>query len=85
MDSCELVTIVTAVSCGIAKCVPKEELPLVTAIIGQIASTLATILEQEALNAPELPELEKPVQPIAPPVIPAPTVEITPPQNRPGR
>ncbi len=75
MDSCELVSIVTAVSCAIAKCIPEEELPLVTAIIGQIASTLATILEKEALNTHE---------PAAPPIVPAPTVEITPPQNRPG-
>lgn len=56
MNSCELVSTVTAISCAIAKCVPKEELPLITAILGQIASTLATIaVQEEALSARETP------------------------------
>jgi hypothetical protein len=49
---------VTAISCTIAKCVPKEELPTITAIFGQIASTLATITVQEEANKP--PEIVPP-------------------------
>jgi hypothetical protein len=56
MNACELVSLVTATSCAIAKCVPKEDLPLITAVFGQIASTLATITVQEevleAINTP---------------------------------
>ncbi len=49
IDSCELASTVTAISCAIAKCVPKENLALVASIFGQIASTLGTILENEDL------------------------------------
>jgi len=52
MNSCELVTFVTAVSCGIANCVPKEDLPLLIAVFSELAATLATILEQDARNNP---------------------------------
>lgn len=47
MQSCELVSFVTALSCGIAKCYPKEELPLLIAVLSQLTATLATILEAE--------------------------------------
>ncbi len=50
MNSCELVSLVTAVSCGISKCVPPDDLPEVAAIFGQIASTLATITVNDATN-----------------------------------
>jgi hypothetical protein len=53
MNSCELVTFITATSCGIAKCFPKEDLPLLIAVLSEIAATLATILEQEERNHPE--------------------------------
>ena len=49
MSSCDIVTLVTALACGIAKCVPKEDLPLITSIFGQLASTLATITIQKEL------------------------------------
>ena len=49
MNSCEIVSFVTAISCAIANCVPNEELPLVAAIIGQIATTLTTIAANEEL------------------------------------
>lgn len=55
MKSYELVSTVTAISCAIARCVPKEELSLVAAVFGQIASTLATILEEEAILNPDKP------------------------------
>lgn len=59
MNSCELVSFITAISCGIAKCFPKEELPLISAIFTELADTLATIVVMEELNAPkELPSLE---------------------------
>lgn len=49
MNSCELVSIVTALACGIAKCVPKEELPILIAIFGELASTLGTITVYEEI------------------------------------
>jgi hypothetical protein len=56
ISSCELVSTVTAISCAIARCVPKEDLATVAAIFGQIASTLASILAQEDRLNPESPE-----------------------------
>ncbi len=53
MNSCELVSLVTAVSCAIVKCVPEDEVPVIAAIFGQIASTLATITVQEEANKPK--------------------------------
>lgn len=50
MNSCELVTFITALSCGIAKCFPKEDLPLLISVFSELAATLATILEQEDRN-----------------------------------
>jgi hypothetical protein len=47
MNSCELVSLVTALACAIAKCAPEEDLPIITAILGQLASTLATITVNE--------------------------------------
>jgi hypothetical protein len=51
MSSCELVAFVNVLACAIAKCTPKEEVPLIAAIFGQLASTLATITVQEELLA----------------------------------
>ncbi|MBH1940133.1 hypothetical protein I5677_04390 [Mobilitalea sibirica] len=48
MNSCELVSTITALACAIAKCVPEEELPILTAALGQLASTLATITVKRA-------------------------------------
>ncbi len=63
MNSCELVALVSTLSCGIAKCVPKEELPLLIAILSQITATLATIVEQEnRLN----PKSDNPILPPTP-------------------
>jgi hypothetical protein len=49
MSSCELVTFVNTLACFIAKCTPAEDLPLLTSILGQLASTLATLSIQEEL------------------------------------
>lgn len=58
MNYCELVSLVTAASCGIANCATKEELPLIAAVLGQTAATLTTILvieEEESKAATPLP------------------------------
>ncbi len=57
MNSCELVSFITALSCGIAQCFPKEDLPLLISIFSELAATLATILEQEGRNTPKEPPL----------------------------
>ncbi len=62
MDSCELASTVTALACFITNCVPKEDLPLLTAMLGQLASTLATItVNDKALKSNEPPIEEPPV------------------------
>ncbi len=61
MNSCELVSLVTALSCAIARCVPKEDLPLLTTILGQLSSTLATItVNEESQASNESPMNTKP-------------------------
>ncbi|MDF2512449.1 MAG: hypothetical protein K0S04_2315 [Herbinix sp.] len=63
MDSCELASTVTALACFITNCVPKEDLPLFTAILGQLASTLATItVNENALKSRANPIEEPPVE-----------------------
>lgn len=49
MSPCELASTITAIACAIAKCVPKEELPILIAAFGQLASVLGTITVQEDL------------------------------------
>lgn len=61
MNSCELVTFITAVSCSIAKCYPKEDLPLLIAVFSELAATLATIIEQEERTASVTVPVEVPV------------------------
>lgn len=69
MNSCELVTFITAISCGIAKCFPKEDIPLLISILSELAATLATILEQEDRNTPkELPLAAAPISSITVPL-----------------
>lgn len=58
MDSCELVALVTAIACAIAKSVPKEDLPLIAAVLGQTGATLATISIQEEAGSKEEPTPE---------------------------
>jgi hypothetical protein len=47
MNSCDLVATVTAFACAIAKCVSRDELATITAVLGQLAATLGTIAVQE--------------------------------------
>jgi hypothetical protein len=53
MNSCEFVSLITAVACTIAKCVPEEEIPIIAAVFGQIGATLATITVKEEANKPQ--------------------------------
>ena len=63
MDSCELASTVTALACFITNCVPKEDLPLFTAMLGQLASTLATItVNENTLKSKTNPIEEPPVE-----------------------
>ncbi len=55
MNSCDIVSLVTATSCAIAKCVSEEDIPIIASIFGQIASTLATITVIEKANNPQEP------------------------------
>ena len=68
MDSCELATTVTALACFITNCVPKEDLPLLTAILGQLASTLATITVNETAIKAKENHVEEPPAEVEPPV-----------------
>lgn len=59
MDSCELVSLATIVSCTIAKCAPTEDIPLIAALLGQISGTLALIIvnEEKKEDKPATPEV----------------------------
>ncbi|MGN0106112.1 MAG: DUF6774 domain-containing protein [Hominilimicola sp.] len=50
MSSCELVTLVGALACSIAKTFTREETALLGAIFTQLGDTLATIAANEAIN-----------------------------------
>ncbi len=80
MNSCELVSMITAVAITIAKSVPPEELTLITAVFGELASTLSTIRIKEALlkeaanpdsnlNQEQELELEPEVEPDIEPIV----------------
>ena len=49
MESCDLVTTITALACFIAKNCPKEDLPLIASILTQLGDTLATIEAHQSL------------------------------------
>ncbi|MDY3971428.1 MAG: DUF6774 domain-containing protein [Clostridia bacterium] len=50
MSSCELVTLVSALACSIAKTFTKDETALLAAIFTQLGDTLATIDASDAIN-----------------------------------
>lgn len=58
MNSCELVSLVTAASCAIANNVPGDDIPLIASVLGQIAATLTTIRIQEEMNKPAVKKPE---------------------------
>lgn len=55
MNSCELVSLATIISCSIAKCTTKDETALIAALLGQIASTLGVIAVNEAQLTGQIP------------------------------
>lgn len=72
MDDCELVALVTAVACGVAKCCSEDEISLLSAAMTQLGDTLATILTQrqikEKKESNSNQEDSSPVLPFIPPV-----------------
>jgi len=50
MDECELITLVTAVACGISKCCSEDDISLLSVVMSQLGDTLATILTQREIN-----------------------------------
>lgn len=50
MNDCELISYVTAIACGIIKCLPDDELELLAAILTQLGDTIATYLAQQNLK-----------------------------------
>ncbi len=44
MNSCEYATTISALACGLSKCMTKDEIALLAAVLSQLASTLATIV-----------------------------------------
>lgn len=59
MQSCELVTYITAIACIIANCSSKEELPVIAAFFNQLADTLETIIANEEFCSVHSPEIQK--------------------------
>lgn len=55
MKSCELAAAVTALACCIAEHKSAEEINLISAVLTQLADTLATISAQEELCATKDP------------------------------
>lgn len=47
LNSCEIVTTVTALACAIKQCYSDEEIPLLAAVFTQLGDTLATLLVYE--------------------------------------
>lgn len=50
MNSCELVSFVTAIACSMKNCYTDEELGLLAAIFSQLGDTLETISAHDALK-----------------------------------
>lgn len=50
MDECELIALITAVSCAITKCCSNDEITILAAVFSQISSTLTTVLAQRDIR-----------------------------------
>lgn len=50
MKSCNVVTLVSAVSCALEQCYSKEELQILSAIFNQLGDSLATIVTVQDVN-----------------------------------
>lgn len=49
MDSCELITLITAIACALTKCCSEDELSILAVSFTQLGDTLATFLTKEEL------------------------------------
>lgn len=49
MNSCELVTLISALACSISSCFPPEETAVIAAAFTQLGDSLATILAHSEL------------------------------------
>lgn len=49
MADCELIAFITAIACGITKCLPDDDIALLAASLTQLGDTLATYLAQNEL------------------------------------
>lgn len=49
MQSCELVTYITALACAISKCCSSDEIAVLSSAFNQLGDTLATIASQNQL------------------------------------
>ncbi|NLK75298.1 MAG: hypothetical protein GX288_08440 [Clostridiales bacterium] len=50
MNDCELISYITAVACAMIKCLPDDDLELLSAALTQLADTLATYLTQKSIK-----------------------------------
>lgn len=50
MDSCELITLITAIACALTKCCSEDELSILAVSFTQLGDTLGTYLTKEELN-----------------------------------
>ncbi len=49
MNSCELVTFISAAACAINSCCDKDEVTMLAAIFSQLGDTLSTILTHDEI------------------------------------
>lgn len=56
MQSCELAAAITAIACGLSRCLSKDELTILSVALTQLGDTIATILTQEELCNPSKDE-----------------------------
>lgn len=54
MQSCELVTYITAIACTISKCYAKEELPIIASFFTQLGDTIQTIIANEEIQVKDV-------------------------------
>ncbi len=50
MQSCELVTYITAIACALSRCCSDDELAVLSSAFNQLGDTLATISAQNQLT-----------------------------------
>lgn len=50
MDECELISLITAIACGITKCCTNNDMTMMSVIFTQLGDTLATVLAQREIK-----------------------------------